>query len=331
MNIFLHITKLRKAIYGVIATVLIGSTAPVALSADLGDVDDTINLAINEWTGQHLSTHAAGQLLEKLGYTVEYINAGNYPQFQALADGDIHATLEGWTNNLGEIYPQVKESGMIVDIGLQDLDAGEGWVYPKFMEETCPGLPSWEALNDCADQLVAPDTYPQGRFLSYPADWGNRSEQTIAALGLNYKAIPSGSEGALVAELKAAFDGNKPLVMMFWKPHWVFSTVGEVAWVDLPAYEPACTEDASWGPNPDAIDDCGFEGPKTVKVAWHGFKDKWPAAWVLLEHFTLTNASQEEMMFRVDNNGEDLTVVVAEWVAENEATWKSWLDAAMDG
>ena len=44
-------------------------------SEDLGDVDSPIKLAINEWTGQHISTHIAGQLLEKLGYSVEYVNA----------------------------------------------------------------------------------------------------------------------------------------------------------------------------------------------------------------------------------------------------------------
>ena len=299
-----------------------------AQAAPTGDSGDTIKLAINEWTGQHISTHVAGQLLEKLGYTVDYINAGNYPQFQALADGDIHATMEGWTNNLGEIYPKVKATGMIVDIGEQDLDAGEGWVYPKFMEEMCPGLPAWTVLNDCVDQLVAADTYPKGRFLSYPADWGTRSADLIETLELNYKAIPAGSEGAMIAELKAAFDGNKPLFMMFWRPHWILSVVGEVGWVDLPPYEEACLTDPAWGPLPNKLNDCGFEAPRTIKVAWHGFEEKWPAAWNLLQQYTLTNADQEAMMNRIDNQGDDLVDVTSEWVANNAAIWQQWVEKA---
>ena len=163
-------THLAVALAGAIAL-----GAGTANSAELGDVDDAIKLAINEWTGQNVSTHIAGLLLNELGYDVEYVTAGNYPQHQALGDGDIHASLEVWTNNAGDIYPQMKEAGRIVDIGSLGLNPGEGWIYPKFMEEQCPGLPDWEALAACKDMMVTADTFPQGRVLSYPADWGTRS------------------------------------------------------------------------------------------------------------------------------------------------------------
>ena len=298
-------------------------------SEDLGDVDSPIKLAINEWTGQHISTHIAGQLLEKLGYSVEYVNAGNYPQFQALADGDIHATMEGWTNNLGDIYPVKKAEGTIVDIGPLGLDAGEGWVYLKFMEDMCPGLPAWEAMNDCAENLVTPETLPMGRFLAYPADWGNRSEMIIAALELNYKAVPGGTEGAMVAEIKAADAAQKPIFMMFWQPHYVFAEIGEVAWVDLPAYEEGCDTDPAWGMNPDATHDCGVFKPETMKIAWSGFQERWPAAWDLLSSYQLDNASQEAMMYEIDVEGADIVEVTGQWLEDNEDRWSSWVSSAM--
>ena len=31
------------------------------------------------------------------------------------------------------------------------MDAIEEWWYPTYMKEKCPGLPNWEALNDCAE------------------------------------------------------------------------------------------------------------------------------------------------------------------------------------
>ena len=37
-----------------------------------------------------------------MGYNVEYVTAGYYPQVSAVADGDIHATLEIWSSNIGE-------------------------------------------------------------------------------------------------------------------------------------------------------------------------------------------------------------------------------------
>ncbi len=322
---------IRKLVVTTIAVSALLLAPFQASAADLGDVDEPIKLAINEWTGQHITTHVAGQLLEKLGYQVEYITAGNYPQFQALSDGDIHATLEGWTNNLGDVYPIVKASGTIVDIGNLGLNAGEGWVYLKFMEdELCPGLPAWEAMNDCADKLVSPETLPQGKFLGYPADWGNRSEQIVDALGLNYKVIPGGSEGALVAELKAADAARSPIFMMFWQPHWVFTEVGEVAWVDLPAYEDGCESDPAWGINPDKTHDCGVFKPETMKIAWVGFEDKWPAAYDFLEAYKMDNASQETMMLKIDGQGEDVVAVTKEWIDANESVWSPWIAAAQN-
>ena len=312
----------------VVAAAAFAVTGGAASAADLGDVDDTIRLAVNEWTGQHISTHIGGSLLEKLGYSVEYVTAGNYPQHQALSDGDIHATLEVWTNNTGDVYFEKRDAGTIVDIGSLGLNPGEGWVYPIHMEAACPGLPAWEALVDCKELLVTADTFPQGRVLSYPADWGTRSADIIKGLGLDYKAIPAGSEGALVAELRAASTGEKPLVMMFWSPHWVFSEV-EVGWVALPEFAPECATDPVWGPNPDEINDCGVDRPDTVKVAWAGFAEKWPAAWELLSAYTLERGDQELMMAQIDNAGRPLEEVVAEWVAANEAVWKPWVDDAM--
>ena len=151
--------------------------AGAAGAADKGAVDDPIKLAMLEWTGAHISTHVYGQLLEKLGYDVEYVTAGNFPQFSGLADGTLSASVEVWLNNVGDIYPKALEAGDIVNTGMLGLETREGWVYPKFMEEVCPGLPDWQALNqpDCVGALMTPDTAPQARFLDYPADWGSRA------------------------------------------------------------------------------------------------------------------------------------------------------------
>lgn len=324
-------TILKSAQKAMIFATLAGgltTSLPLANAADLGAKGETIKLAINEWTGQHVTTRIAGGLLKKMGYSVEYVVAGNYPQHTALADGTIHATLEVWTNNAGEIYPKMKDTGKIVDIGPLGLQTNEGWVYPKHMEEICPGLPAWEALKACKDKMATADTFPQGRILSYPADWGTRSADIIKGLGLDYKAIPAGSEGALVAELKASAVAKTPLVMMFWAPHWAFAEV-DVNWVELPKYDPACKTDAAWGPNPNEINDCGVELPQTLKVAWSGFEAKWPAAWDLLKTFSMSAPQQEVMMKAIDNDGKDLSVIVDKWLSDNGATWEPWVKQAL--
>ena len=147
--------------------------ATQAYALDLGASDKTIKLAINEWTGQHITTRVAGAVLERAGYTVEYVTAGYTPQFLALSEGDLHATLEIWTSNLPGQYADIEASGKIIDIGGLGLAAREGVLYPIHMKEACPGLPDWKALNDCAAKFATVDTLPKGRLLDYPADWGS--------------------------------------------------------------------------------------------------------------------------------------------------------------
>jgi glycine betaine/proline transport system substrate-binding protein len=50
--------------------------------------------------------------------------------------------LELWSNNIGEYYPQLIEEGKVEVVGDIGLKAREGWLYPKYMEEQCPGLPA---------------------------------------------------------------------------------------------------------------------------------------------------------------------------------------------
>lgn len=294
---------------------LLGGNAP-SLAADLGAKDETIKLAVLEWTGQHVSTHIAGQLLQKLGYKVEYVTAGNFPQFSGLADGSLSASVEVWMNNVGDIYPKALEAKQIEDIGKLKLETREGWIYPKFMEAVCPGLPDWSALSkpDCVKALSTPETAPNGRFLDYPADWGSRAATIIADNTMPLTAVPSGSEGALVAELDAATAAKKPLVMMFWGPHYALAA-NEVGWVKMP---PCKSPDNAHCITPPDVD----------KIVWSGFGKKWPAALELIKKLEVNAGEQQQMMLRVDKKGEDIDKVTKEWIDSHEAVWQGWLSAA---
>ena len=60
-------TNARNLISGAFVAMLVAAPpllAPTAArAADLGAKDETIKLAINEWTGQHVTTHIAGEIL----------------------------------------------------------------------------------------------------------------------------------------------------------------------------------------------------------------------------------------------------------------------------
>ena len=319
-------TMLAAAAAGVLIAGVSGSLP--AQAQGIPESDESIKLALNEWTGQHITTYVAGELLKQMGYNVEYVTAGYYPQMTALQDGDIHATLEIWSSNIGEHYQNALDSGKVVEVGDLGLEPREAWYYPDYVADMCPGLPDWEALKGCAEVFAAADTYPSGRFVDYPADWGTLNEDRIRSLGLDYVRIPAGSEGAMVAEIQSAFATQKPLIMQFWEPHWIHA-VHNMVLVDLPPYEPGCYDDPSWGINPNDIYDCNWELGYIKKMVWKEAADKWPAAFRFLEAYTLTNGDQEPMMKAIDVDGRDIVEVVQEWIENNSDRWKPWIDKAM--
>ncbi|MEM9433695.1 MAG: ABC transporter substrate-binding protein [Pseudomonadota bacterium] len=296
-------------------------------AADLGATDEPIKLAINEWTGQHVTTHMAGEMLKAAGYSVEYVTAGMMNQFQAIADGDIHATLEIWSSNVSDEYAKKIDEGTIVEIGDLGLDAKEGLAYPAHVAELCPGLPAWEALKDCAVNFATAETIPQGRLVDYPADWGTPGADRMTGLELPFKAVPAGSEGALITELRASTEKKSPLLIVFWQPHWAMSAY-DVKFVDLPVGEAACFEDPAWGPNPNAVNDCDFTPTRIFKASWAGFAEKWPAAYEILSNYELPTTVQQPLMGAVDVDGGSVEEVVAAWMSENEGDWKPIVDAA---
>ena len=85
----------RKSINAAVSAFALAAAASgPALAADPGATGDPIRIAMLEWTGAQITSQIAGRVLEKAGYKVEYVTAGNYPHFQGLADGEIAVSPE---------------------------------------------------------------------------------------------------------------------------------------------------------------------------------------------------------------------------------------------
>ncbi|HSF95477.1 MAG TPA: glycine betaine ABC transporter substrate-binding protein, partial [Thermohalobaculum sp.] len=190
-------------------------------------------------------------------------------------------------------------------------------------------LPAWEALKNCAMQFATAETIPMGRLVDYPADWGTPGADRMTGLDLPFKAVPAGSEGALITELRASTEKNSPLLIVFWQPHWAMSAY-DVKFVDLPVGNEACFTDPAWGPNPNAVNDCDFAPSRIFKAAWSGFAEKWPAAYEILSNYQLSVEAQQPMMGAIDVDGGKVEDVVATWIGENAAAWRPVVDAAVN-
>jgi len=313
-----------KSVKCVVAATCMAAVAGWAGTA-AADSSDAIKIVQNNWTSQLVLSNVAGKLLEKIGDNVEYLPSDTQLQFTAIANGDMDFQIEVWEGSMAESFDKAKEQGL-VDLGSHDAVTREDWWYPSYVNDVCPGMPDWKALDACAEKFATAETKPKGRFVGPPADWGKHYSERIQALNMNFQEVPVGQAATLWAELQAAYDRKEPVVLFNWTPNFIEAKF-EGQFVDFPEYDPACMSDPKWGMNPDAVYDCG--APKSGYLKKAGSPDlekKWPKAAAVLQKISFTNAQIAAAAAMVDVDGMSPEEAADKWIAENEATWKTWLE-----
>ena len=251
----------KKLKIAALAASIVAFVNGVAIAGNVPESSDPIKVIKNDWTGQLFSTEVVGELLKEMGYNIEYVSAGALPQHPGIAQGNLHLQTEVWTNNVGDLYPNFVDKGEIVVVGDLGLDPKEGWVYPPYMEEKFPGLPNYMALSDCQQAFATAATFPNGRVITYPADWGTRSRDLVASLEMPLEPIPGGSEGAMMAELKSAYAAQDPILMMIWQPHWIFADL-DLNFVEWNPVDGECVEETQQKETA-----CGFQQAARSQVS----------------------------------------------------------------
>ena len=145
---------------------------------------DPIKLTLHDWTGQLITTNIMAEVLKEAGYNIELVPADYIAQFAGLQTGDLHVAMEMWETTGRDAIDEYTADGRVVNVGSTGMDAIEEWWYPSYMKEKCPGLPNWEALNDCAEAFATPETSPKGRYLGGPVTWGGYDDERVEALEL---------------------------------------------------------------------------------------------------------------------------------------------------
>ncbi|MBT7647410.1 MAG: glycine/betaine ABC transporter substrate-binding protein, partial [Rhodospirillaceae bacterium] len=110
---------------GVSSRKFLGTVAGLALAlgvtgtavADVPESSRPIVIPMNNWTGETINAAVAGQILEDMGYNVEYVAIGAIAMAQGVADGDVTYAPELWDNNLGDLYADYIVEGKILDLG----------------------------------------------------------------------------------------------------------------------------------------------------------------------------------------------------------------------
>ena len=299
--------------------------APAPAAA--ADSSDAIKLPIHNWSSQIAGVYAIGAILEATGNSVEYISADSTLVYTSMCEGDMDLVHEVWEGAFGVAFMEQVDAGCVIDAATHDAKTREDWWYPSYVEDVCPGLPDWEALNDCASLFATPDSGGKGRFLGGPVDWLKGDQERVEGLEMDFIVENAGTAGALWAALDAASVNQEPVVIFNWTPNFV-EAMYEGSFIEFPEFADECRTDASWGLNPETTHDCGNPKNGYLKLGvWSGFPDKWPNAYKVVQKMNLTNLDVAQLAMYVDIDGMEPEDAAALWLADNCARWTGWASA----
>ena len=284
-----------------------------------------IRIPLHNWSSQLVSAKVVGSILETAGFPVEYVPLDSLAAYPAMCSGEVDLVHEVWEPAFGEAFQEQVGQGCVLDWATHDAVTREEWWYPNYMEEMCPGLPHWEALNACASIFATEQTDTKGRYLAGPLDWEYGDAERVEALGMNFEVVNVASADQLWIELEAAYTAQEPIVLLNWTPNFV-EAVYEGKFVEFPVYDEDCRTDPAWGVNPALTHDCGSPVNGYLKIGVSArFPGAWPFASVIVKRINFTNAMLAEMAAAVDISGKEADTAAQEWLDANQELWQRWI------
>ena len=285
-----------------------------------------IEVIENNWSSQLVQTRLGFRVLEEMGADVSITPIEYLAGFPAMANSDNRVHMEVWDLTAKpQIEQYVQEEKSVIDLGPSGPTAEEGWYVPTYViegdpergiEPACPDLPDWRALNKCAEVFGTAETGDKGRYLSGDGSWGKLygDPKRIKNLKLNYEMIFAGSEAALVAEIRRAYERGDPILALMWKPHYVTSKY-DLTLIEFPEYKDGCWETTYA---------CGWDDISLRKLASRDFPSAHPTTAAFLRNYSVSDEDLAEILVAVEE-GATVEAAVDDWMEANPRIWQEWI------
>jgi glycine betaine/proline transport system substrate-binding protein len=288
----------KKIIFGVFALLglilTFGSEGAYHTTFSLeGGEQQRITLSHMSWDDSLASTAVIANVLEDEGFQVDLVQLDPAFIFSSLVTGDSDFSVSPWLPVTHASY--IEEYGDQLDvIGPHMEGAKVALVVPAYMEE----VESIEDLTDQANKTVTGiepgagitqqvnkvmDTY------SNLSDWEHQQSST----------------GAMLTELRLAYNNQEEIVIAGWTPHWKFLEF------DLKVLE-----------DPQSV--FGVEESITT-VARQGLEEDNPVAYQIIENFKWDVEDVQEVMLHLQE-GLSPDEAARVWMDENPEKVAEWTE-----
>lgn len=295
--------------------------------ADEGEVVFMISEGLME---NALQMNLLSKVVNELGGEAKLQPISDYVVMStAMAKADNMIMTDFWRWQAPDVWDKyVEKEKSIVSVGTSDYDGEEGWYVPTYViegdeergiEPMCPGLPNWEALNDCVDVFATSKTGDKGQYMEGAESWAPfyGDQERIDNLDLDYEMVYAGSEPALMAELQRAYQRGEPWLGLMWRPNYMTHKL-DLTRVEFPEYSDEC-----WGTT------FACQWPETVihTLGSAALEEKHPAVWNILQNYEMPNERLSELQSYVVDDGMTHEDAAQKWIDENPEVWKAWAES----
>ena len=306
------------------AASLVAASALV-LSACSSSVDDASSgsgdcgswgIAMHAWNGYTASAQVVAEVARAQGCTITQTTLEEAGvTYDAMEAGSVDVIIEDWG---GGRWQEWADRGAIQEVGPNGNIGLIGMYVAPWMVQEYPDILDSANLNKYASMFKTSDSGGKGAWYEGPPGYTTIGEKMISANKLNFKAISTGSEAALVDVLTKAEANKTPAIAYFYEPHTLFVNIPglDKARVNFPANDWANAAKASGK----------TDYPETVlqKLATTKLVDSGSIFATIVKNFTWTNADQNSVSADIEN-GMDPAAAAQKWIDANPDTVKAWL------
>ena len=271
-------------------------------------------IAMHSWVGYTATAEVVAEVARKeLGCVINQEKiAESTVSYDAMEAGSVDVILEDWG---GGRWKEWVDRGSIVEVGPNGQEGLIGMYVPKWMADEYPDITDSANLNKYADLFKSSESGGKGAWLEGTPDFTTIGEKMIEANKLNYKAIFTGSEEALIA---AFTDGqkNKKAVLGYWYTPQYFNAQVELARVNFPPND--------WSQPQDASGLTDYPATPLIKLATKKLMDSGSPFATLVTNFQWTNEDQNGVAADI-TGGMDPVAAAQKWIDANPDKVKAWL------
>ena len=271
-------------------------------------------IAMHAWVGYTATAEVVTQVAKKeLGCTINQVQiAESTVSYDAMEAGSVDVILEDWG---GGRWKEWVDRGSVVEVGPNGQEGLIGMYVPKWMADEYPDITDSANLNKYADLFKTSESGGKGAWLEGTPDFTTIGEKMIEANKLNFKAIFTGSEAALI---DAFTDGqkNKKAVLGYWYTPQYFNAQVELARVNFPPND--------WSQPQDASGLTDYPATPLIKLATKKLMDSGSPFAKLVKNFQWTNDDQNGVAADIQG-GMDPAAAAQKWIDANPDKVKAWL------